>query len=80
MVVLWWCCGGGGVRVCDWWIQTGEAVTKAGRHKYRRATLYNTINTRPRTGRSLVTTLNIQLTLCVCVCVSHAILIRRPIA
>ncbi len=50
-MVVWRWCGGGGVRVCDWSIQTGVAVTKAGRNKCGRATLYNTINTRPRTGR-----------------------------
>ena len=49
-VVVWRWCGGGGVRVCDWWIQTGVAVTKAGRNEDGKATLYNTINTRPRTG------------------------------
>ena len=65
-MVVWRWCGGGGVRVCDWSIQTGVAVPKAGRNKYGRATLYNTINTRPGTGRSLVTTINIQETLSVC--------------
>ena len=68
-VVVWRWCGSGGVRVCDVSIQTSVAVTKADRNKYGRATLYNTISTRPGTGRSLVTTINIQLTLSVCLSV-----------
>ena len=69
-MVVWRWCGGGSVRMCDWSIQTGVAVTKAGRNKYERAILYNTIITRPRTGRkSSYYYKHPGDSVCVCVCV-----------